>query len=60
MIDGLVTLLSDEMNTSDKKVNVIATGGMSELIVPYCEKVQDIDKLLTLKGLNLIYNRLYD
>lgn len=33
----------------------IATGGMAGAIVPYCNSIQEIDDLLTLKGLRIIY-----
>ncbi len=59
MIDGLVEILSGEMKTSQSPVNVIATGGMSKLIIPYCNKVNNIDELLTLKGLHYIYHTLH-
>ncbi len=59
MVDGLVEILGNEMETPETRVNVIATGGMSELIIPYCKKVKNIDRLLTLKGLHYIYHKLY-
>lgn len=57
MIDGLVEILGQEIPSGSSPLNVIATGGMSDLIIPYCRKVHDIDKLLTLKGLHSIYRR---
>ena len=40
-----------------EKINVIATGGMANLIAPYSSSLSIIDPLLTLKGLRLIYER---
>jgi type III pantothenate kinase len=35
----------------------IATGGIAETIAPHCETIDEIDPLLTLTGLRLIYQR---
>ena len=35
----------------------VATGGMASAIVPHCETIDEIDDLLTLTGLRLIYER---
>lgn len=59
MIDGLITILSKEINTDGQDVNTIATGGMANIVIPYSGKVSVIDQLLTLKGLNHIYTTLY-
>jgi type III pantothenate kinase len=34
---------------------VIATGGLSSLVVPYCEEIEEVDDLLTLTGLRLLH-----
>ena len=38
-------------------IEAIATGGLAGAIVPFCEKIDDVDPLLTLKGLRLIWQR---
>jgi type III pantothenate kinase len=38
-----------------EETSFIATGGGADLIVPYCETVNEIDDLLTLTGLRLIW-----
>jgi type III pantothenate kinase len=38
-------------------MQVIATGGLSSHIVPFCESVELTDDMLTLVGLRLIYER---
>lgn len=38
------------------KFNYIATGGVVELIAPYCECNPIIDKVLTLKGIKILYD----
>ncbi|MBI4898611.1 MAG: type III pantothenate kinase [Actinobacteria bacterium] len=53
-IDGIVERLRDELGD---ETQVIATGGLSAHIVPFCETVELIDDMLTLVGLHLIYQR---
>ena len=43
-------------NKIGKSAKVIGTGGNISLIGKYCKQIDKIDKDLTLKGLNLIYN----
>ncbi len=51
-IDAIARRLEAEMG---EEVSFLATGGMAEAIVPFCETVSDVDDLLTLTGLRLIY-----
>ncbi|MFU8819857.1 MAG: type III pantothenate kinase [Desulfurivibrio sp.] len=55
MIEGLVRRIREQM--APEKPKVIATGGMAELIAPYAPVIEEVDPLLTLKGLQLIYER---
>jgi type III pantothenate kinase len=54
MVDGMIGRLRDEMG---EETEAIATGGLAGSIVPYCETIDDIDDLLTLTGLRLIWER---
>jgi type III pantothenate kinase len=54
MVDGLIKKLSAEFTETPQ---VIATGGMSELISGYTESIQIVDPMLTLKGLYLLYEK---
>ncbi len=36
-------------------IKVIATGGLADLVVPYVEEINEINPLLTLEGLRVIY-----
>jgi len=57
LVEGLVSRLKREMIGSDsrKKVTVIATGGLAEVIAPETDVIDVTDLQLTLKGLRLIY-----
>jgi type III pantothenate kinase len=51
-IDSIARRLVDELGA---EVSFIATGGGAEAIVPYCDMVGEIDDLLTLTGLRIIW-----
>lgn len=51
LCDGIVDRLRKRYC---RDATVVATGGLSKLIGPYCKTVDMIDPLLTLKGLNII------
>jgi type III pantothenate kinase len=53
-VDGIVTRMRDELG---QETEAIATGGLASHIVPYCETIDDVDDLLTLKGLRIIHER---
>lgn len=54
MTDGFIDKIKDEYGFGDE-LSVIATGGLSSLIVPLCKNKITIEKDLTLKGLYQIY-----
>ena len=53
MIEGLVERLTDEMGVPD--VHVIATGGLSSLVAPYCPSIEIVDIQLAFEGLRILY-----
>jgi type III pantothenate kinase len=53
-VDGIVARISDELGEPPA---TIATGGLAQHIVPHTEAIDEIDDLLTLKGLKLLYER---
>lgn len=57
MLDGMIERIKDEMGYDMK---VVATGGLSEFIVPYCKSDIIYDNDLLLKGLIEIYNKNID
>jgi type III pantothenate kinase len=54
LIDGIAHRIRDELGGTPR---LIATGGLANAIAPFCETVDDIDELLTLTGLRLIWER---
>lgn len=55
LVDGMIGKISTQF--APHSPVVVATGGMAEVIAPYAETIENIDPLLTLKGLRLIYER---
>lgn len=55
LIDGVATRIAEELGGGD--VPFVATGGLARAIVPFCKSISEIDELLTLTGLRLIYDR---
>ncbi|GGG24854.1 type III pantothenate kinase [Paenibacillus abyssi] len=53
-VDGIVKRICNEFKV---KPYVVATGGLAELIAGEAETVHEVDPLLTLDGLRLIYER---
>jgi type III pantothenate kinase len=53
-VDGIVTRLRDELGESTP---ALATGGLAASIVPFCDTLDEVDDLLTLTGLRLIWER---
>jgi type III pantothenate kinase len=51
-IDAILRRLYDELG---EHVAVVATGGLARLVVPFTEEIHEVDDLLTLTGLRLIY-----
>jgi len=56
LVDRMVQVLSKQLTPDQERAQTIATGGMAELINPYCQTIDEIDPHLTLTGLQLIYS----
>ena len=54
LVDGIVERVLGEIG---QDADVIATGGLAGHIVPFTERIDEVDDLLTLTGLRLIYER---
>lgn len=53
LIDGIVRRIEDELPNP----HLLATGGYASVVVPFTETIDEVDDLLTLKGLRLIHER---
>lgn len=52
LVDKMVTEIEKDLGASTK----IATGGLAELIIPYCQTVEIIESHLTLKAIAYLYD----
>ena len=53
-IDAILRRLYEELG---QPADVVATGGLAGLVVPYTEEIGEVDELLTLTGLRLLHER---
>jgi len=53
-VDGIVTRIREELGG---EATTIATGGLAAAIAPFCDEIDDVDDLLTLTGLRLVWAR---
>lgn len=53
-VDAIVSRIREEL--SDEAV-AVATGGLAGPIVPHCDQIDEVDDLLTLTGLRLLWER---
>jgi type III pantothenate kinase len=54
LIDGIARRIERELAGDP---TMIATGGLAHAIAPFCETIDQVDDLLTLTGLRLIWER---
>ena len=53
-VDAILRRLYEELG---ERSDVVATGGLARLVVPYTEEITEVDDLLTLTGLRLLHER---
>lgn len=54
LVDGIATRIDAELGPG---VPFIATGGLASQLAPFCRTIDEVDELLTLTGLRLIWER---
>jgi type III pantothenate kinase len=54
-VDGILRRIRAEMG--EREAVAVATGGLAGHIVPFTDEISEIDQLLTLTGLRLVYER---
>lgn len=55
MIDHIIKKMIEEIGASENNVHVIGTGGFSTLLAGESKYIEEVDRLLTLEGLKMIY-----
>jgi type III pantothenate kinase len=53
MVDGIIDRLHSELG----EFRTLATGGLAGAVVPHCRTIDELDDLLTLHGLRLVWER---
>lgn len=57
MVDFIIEKMMEEMNVTPDEIMVVGTGGFSNLIASESKYIKKINKLLTLEGLRIIFDR---
>ncbi len=55
LVEGIINQIKKQFAPDNP--HVMATGGMAGLIAPYSPSIKEIDSMLTLKGLQLLYEK---
>ncbi len=53
-VDGILRRVRGEMGQG---IKTIGTGGLAQVIAPFCEELEEVDDLLTLNGLRILWER---
>ncbi len=58
LVDGLSDKIKTELCPQNEPMKVLATGGMAHLIAPYSKRIEEVDTMLTLRGLHLLFHKI--
>jgi type III pantothenate kinase len=56
-VDGMTARMTAALGLQPEDVNVIATGGLAPLVIDECRSVTEHEPWLTLRGLELVFDR---
>jgi len=54
LVDGIVERMKTEVKGNPR---VVATGGLARVVAPETKTIEEVDDMLTLRGLHIIYHR---
>jgi len=57
LVDGIIERILTELGPDQAKPRIIASGGLARLIAPDSRYIQEIDDMLTLDGLRILFER---
>lgn len=57
LVDGILERMLEELSTQGPRPVVVATGGLARLIAAESRFITEVDDMLTLNGLRLVYER---
>ena len=57
LVDGLAEKIREELCPKGEPMKVLATGGMAHLIAPFSKRIEEVDTMLTLHGLHLLFHK---
>ena len=57
LVDGMVHRIAEELGYANSDITVVATGGLADVIRSHSQTITQVDQMLTLKGLHIIYKR---
>jgi type III pantothenate kinase len=57
LVDGLVEKIREELCPKGEPMKILATGGMAHLIAPFSKSIEEVDTMLTLYGLHLLFHK---
>ncbi|MGA7341946.1 MAG: type III pantothenate kinase, partial [Terracidiphilus sp.] len=57
LVDGIIERILGELGAQSQQPHIVATGGLARMIATDSRYIQEIDELLTLDGLRILFER---